>query len=282
MKSRGPKLPSLSVLVATYNRAEYLRLSLACLSAQDYKGDWQIIVADDGSTDHTKEVISEARSNRGEPEIQHCWHEHQMYRRAFILNQASRSADGEILIFLDSECIPAENLLTTYAAYFAPEAFYLGGVYYLAQHFSETALHNSRSSAPQEFWAGAAQLRNQKMAKATRNLKRYWKSRFYSAFKFRKPKIWGGNCAINREVFEKINGYDENYNGYNKSDSDIRNRLVKGSYRAIPLQTKARTYHLYHQVEKWRTAPQIIDQNEHPYFKWPDPDVVCKNGLRKL
>jgi hypothetical protein len=50
----------------------------------------------------------------------------------------------------------------------------------------------------------------------------------------------------------------------------------------VPLQTKARTHHLYHQVEKWRTVPQIIDQNEHPYFKWPDPDVVCKKGLRKL
>ena len=141
MTSDDLKPPSFSVMVATYNRADYLRLCLACLAAQDYKGDWQIIVADDGSTDHTREVISEARSNCREPEIQHCWHEHQMYRRAFILNQASRSADGEILIFLDSDCIPAENLLTTYAAHFAPEAFYLGGVYYLAQHFSESALH---------------------------------------------------------------------------------------------------------------------------------------------
>jgi len=277
-----PKLPSLSVLVATYNRADYLRISLACLGAQDYAGEWQIIVADDGSTDHTPEVISEARSKPGKPEIQHCWHEHRMYRRAYILNQASRMAHSDILIFLDSDCIPDRNLLSTYAAYSAPDAFYLGGVYYLNRHFSEAALHDCRSFAPRDFWAAAARRRNQKKGTAARNFKRYWKSRFYSAFKFRKPKIWGGNCAINRDVFEKINGYDENYDGYNKSDSDIRNRLVKGSFLAVPLHSKARTYHLYHQVEKWRIAPQIIDQSEHPYFKWPDPDVVCKNGLRKL
>lgn len=282
MICRGSTLPSLSVLVATYNRADYLRISLACLAAQDYAGDWQIIVADDGSTDHTPEVISEARASHGEPEIQHCWHEHRMYRRAYILNQASRMAHGDILIFLDSDCIPAQNLLSIYAAYAAPDAFYLGGVYYLARHFSETALQDFPSFEPHAFWAAAAQRQNQKKGTATRNFKRYWKSRFYSTFKFRKPKIWGGNCAINRDVFEKINGYDENYDGYNKSDSDIRNRLVKGSFRAVPLHSKARTYHLHHQVEKWRIAPQIIDQGEHPYFKWPDPEVVCKNGLRKL
>jgi hypothetical protein len=121
-----------------------------------------------------------------------------------------------------------------------------------------------------------------KKGSAKRNFKRYWKSRLYIALNYRRPKIWGGNCAVNHDVFININGYDENYSGYNKSDSDLRNRLVKGGYRAVPLQTKARAYHLYHEVQNWRTAPQILDPKEHPYFKWPNPDVVCKNGLRKL
>ena len=282
MNSGGVKLPSISVVVATYNRADYLRICLACLSAQDYQGQWQIIVADDGSTDHTPDVVSAACSNGRGLEIQHCWLAHQNYRRAFILNEGSRRADGDILVFLDSDCVPAPNLISTYAAHFAPDAFYLGGVYYLNQQLSETVLQDCRSFSPQQFWTKAAQSRNLKKGSAKRNFKRYWKSRLYLAFNFRKPKIWGGNCAVNRDAFEKINGYDENYSGYNKSDSDLRNRLVKGSYRAVPLQTKARTYHLYHRVEKWRTVPQIIDQSEHPYFKWPDPEVVCKNGLRKL
>ena len=282
MKAGNLKLPSISAVVATYNRADYLRINLACLSAQDYAGQWQVIVADDGSSDHTPDVISKARSNSNGLKIQHCWHEHRNYRRAFILNQGSRRAGGDILLFLDSDCIPAPNLLATYAAHFTPDAFYLGGVYYLNQQLSEAMLQNRQSFSQQEFWAGAAQSQNLKKGSARRNFKRYWKSRFYIALNFRKPKIWGGNCAVNRDIFEKINGYDENYAGYNKSDSDLRNRLVKGSCRAVPLQTKARAYHLYHQVEKWRTVPQIIDQSEHPYFKWPDPDVVCKNGLRKL
>jgi glycosyltransferase involved in cell wall biosynthesis len=282
MNDSGLKLPSISAVVATYNRADYLRISLACLSAQDYDGKWQIIVADDGSTDHTADMIAAARSVSRGLEIRHCRHEHQNYRRAFILNEGSRLADGDILIFLDSDCIPAPNLFSTYAAHFAPDAFYLGGVYYLNQQLSESVLQDHQSFTQHNFWSRAAQSKNLKKGSARRNFKRYWKSRLYIALKFRKPKIWGGNCAVNHDVFKKINGYDENYAGYNKSDSDLRNRLVKGSYRAIPLQTKARAYHLYHPVQKWRTVPQIIEQTEHPYFKWPDPDVVCKNGLRKL
>ena len=282
MNPRDLKLPTISAVVATYNRADYLRISLACLAAQDYAGGWQIIVADDGSTDHTAEVISEARSDYNGLEIQHCRHEHRNYRRAFILNEGSRRAGGDIILFLDSDCIPAPNLLATYAASFTPDSFYLGGVYYLSQQLSEAMLQNRQSFSQQQFWAKAAQSQNLKKGSARRNFKRYWKSKFYIALNFRKPKIWGGNCAVNRDVFETINGYDENYAGYNKSDSDLRNRLVKGSYRAVPLQTKARTYHLYHQVQKWRTVPQIIDQSEHPYFKYPDPEVVCKKGLRKL
>ena len=276
------KLPSISAIVATYNRADYLRICLACLSAQDYKGDWQIIVADDGSTDHTADVISEARSGRDGLEILHCWHEHHHYRRAVILNRGSREAGGEILIFLDSDCIPAQNLFSTYAAYFAQDSFYLGGVYYLNQQLSEATLQSRRSFSKQEFWADAAQSSNLKKGSARRNFKRYLKSRLYVALNYRRPKIWGGNCAVNHDVFKKINGYDENYAGYNKSDSDLRNRLVKGAYRAVPLQTKARVYHLYHQVESWRTAPQILNPKDHPYFKHPDAAVVCKNGMRRL
>jgi glycosyltransferase involved in cell wall biosynthesis len=282
MEPGNQKLPSISAVVATYNRADYLRLSLACLAAQEYAGRWQVIVADDGSTDHTPDVISQVRSGSDGLEVRHCWREHRNYRRAFILNEGSRMADGDILLFLDSDCIPAPNLLATYGAHYAPDSFYLGGVYYLNKRISEAVLQNRHSFSQQEFWNGAAQTRNLKRGSAKRNFKRYWKSKFYIALNFRKPKIWGGNCAVNRDVFEKINGYDENYAGYNKSDSDLRNRLVKGSYRAVPLQTKARTYHLYHEVQSWRIAPQILDQKEHPYFESPDPDVVCKNGLRKL
>jgi glycosyltransferase involved in cell wall biosynthesis len=49
--------PLVTVVVPTSNRASYLEVTLASLAAQDYDGEWETIVVDDGSTDATPEVI---------------------------------------------------------------------------------------------------------------------------------------------------------------------------------------------------------------------------------
>jgi glycosyltransferase involved in cell wall biosynthesis len=49
--------PLVTVVVPTSNRASYLEVTLASLAAQDYDGEWQTIVVDDGSTDATPAVI---------------------------------------------------------------------------------------------------------------------------------------------------------------------------------------------------------------------------------
>jgi glycosyltransferase involved in cell wall biosynthesis len=45
------------VVVPTSNRASYLEVTLGSLAAQDYDGEWETIVVDDGSTDSTPQVI---------------------------------------------------------------------------------------------------------------------------------------------------------------------------------------------------------------------------------
>lgn len=47
-----------SVIIATYNRAEYLRECLDSLVSQTYK-NFEAIIVDDGSTDNTKDVVNE-------------------------------------------------------------------------------------------------------------------------------------------------------------------------------------------------------------------------------
>lgn len=56
--------PKLTVVMATYNRAETLRETLACLRAQDVPpGTFELIVVDDGSPDHTPAVVEEFRAS---------------------------------------------------------------------------------------------------------------------------------------------------------------------------------------------------------------------------
>ena len=45
------------MVVPTSNRASYLEVTLASLAAQDFEGEWETIVVDDGSTDATPQVV---------------------------------------------------------------------------------------------------------------------------------------------------------------------------------------------------------------------------------
>ncbi|MCM1337466.1 MAG: glycosyltransferase [Candidatus Amulumruptor caecigallinarius] len=49
-------LPLVTIVVVTYNSAEFVNETLASISAQDYEGPLQVIVSDDGSTDDTLAV----------------------------------------------------------------------------------------------------------------------------------------------------------------------------------------------------------------------------------
>ena len=48
--------PSVSVIIATYNRGDYLGATLESIFAQSFR-DFEVIVVDDGSTDATRRVI---------------------------------------------------------------------------------------------------------------------------------------------------------------------------------------------------------------------------------
>lgn len=51
----------ISIILTSYNRAEFLRDSLQTLAEQDYPGSTQLILCDDGSTDRSLEVAEEFR-----------------------------------------------------------------------------------------------------------------------------------------------------------------------------------------------------------------------------
>lgn len=49
--------PLVTILVATYNRANYISLALESAERQTFR-DWELLVLDDGSTDNTEEIVA--------------------------------------------------------------------------------------------------------------------------------------------------------------------------------------------------------------------------------
>jgi glycosyltransferase involved in cell wall biosynthesis len=89
-------MPRVSVLVAAYNAEDYLREALASVSAQTYD-DWEVVVADDGSTDATA-VIAEGAGGRVRL-VRSAGNEGPGPAR----NLAARHAGGELFATLDAD-----------------------------------------------------------------------------------------------------------------------------------------------------------------------------------
>jgi glycosyltransferase involved in cell wall biosynthesis len=88
--------PLVSVILPTYNRAEYLRRSIDSVLKQTFL-NWELIIWDDGSTDETEELVRSYNTSK----IKYFYDEnHGAY---YARNKAIAISCGEYLAFLDSD-----------------------------------------------------------------------------------------------------------------------------------------------------------------------------------
>ncbi|MEJ5308892.1 MAG: glycosyltransferase [Anaerolineae bacterium] len=99
-----PDKPTVSVCITSYNHAPYLSATLESVLGQDYH-DFEIIVADDGSTDESLKLLTDYQQRY--PEKVRClWHPgHQNKGISATFNLAARHAQGEYIAWLGSDDI---------------------------------------------------------------------------------------------------------------------------------------------------------------------------------
>jgi glucosyl-dolichyl phosphate glucuronosyltransferase len=114
-----------SVIVATYNRAGELAVTLDGLSRLRPAGDWEVIVVDNNSTDRTREVVDRAASRFPVP-LRYLLEPRQ--GKALALNTGIQHARGDILMFTDDDAIVEPDWLERAAAALGETgAAYVGG-----------------------------------------------------------------------------------------------------------------------------------------------------------
>ena len=122
----------MSLIIPVYNRAEEIGACLDSCLALDYPAaKLEIIVVDDGSTDATREVV------QGYPVKLLALERNQGQSAA--RNRGAAVATGEILAFLDSDCLAEPQWLQELLPYFQDPAVALVGGY-VASYYQETAL----------------------------------------------------------------------------------------------------------------------------------------------
>jgi len=98
---KAGKKPRVSVIVPAYNEEAHISSCLEAIQKQDYEGDMEVIVVNDGSTDRTAEIASkypidliDLKTNVG---------------KANALNAGIECSKGDILVFSDSDSELAGN-----------------------------------------------------------------------------------------------------------------------------------------------------------------------------
>jgi len=93
----------ISVIIPTFNRADFLRKAIESVLSQTYRG-FELIVIDDGSTDNTYEIVSEFKNNI-------VYIKQKNIGAASARNTGIKRAKNKFLAFLDSDdCWDKEKL----------------------------------------------------------------------------------------------------------------------------------------------------------------------------
>jgi len=251
------------VIVSTYNQLPSLRLALRGYLRQTTK-DFALTVADDGSREDTRAFLESLRPEMAARGIGFdvVWQEDRGFRKAAILNEAvHRSAGEPLLIFSDGDCIPPAHFVAHHLAACEPWSFHVGGAYRLSEEVSAGLTAEDVDSGRYETLGGPEH------HAALRRLRR--KSFWGTLFRRRnRPKMYGLNFAMDRDLYVALNGYDERFTRYGLEDTDLGDRAMRlrPRPRVKNLYLECDVYHLWHPSTPGGRSGglEIYERHDHP------------------
>jgi GT2 family glycosyltransferase len=263
-------MPRALVVCTTYERPSLLAFALRAWRRQT-TSDFTLAIADDGSGPETRDLV--AGFARTAPfRVVHAWQPHDGFRRAEVVNHAVREGgDAPLVIVTDGDCLPPGAFVERHVAAHEPRSFAVGGCIRLDEPTS-AALTPADVDAGRFEDLGTAQDRRDLRRRAWKSL---WGVRLG---KRRRPKILGLNFAVDRALFEEVNGFDEAFVGYGLEDSDLRDRLMrtKPRPRVKVLYGRNDVWHLWHPPAA--TAGQKVNLE---YYRTERP-VRAERGLARV
>jgi len=269
----GAARPRLSVILSTFDRPDALRLALEGIRESAGAIPLEVVVADDGSGPETREVVESLASRAGFP-VLHARQEHAGFRLAAVRNLAVRSSRGEVLVFLDGDCLVHPRALALHAARARPGRAHSGARVFLGP--GETADLLERRRAPAEV-AGPAYRRAAPFLFGlfARNL-------FYRSLRLKpRPKLVAGNCSVHRSDFERVNGFDERFCGWGYEDDDLARRLRRAGARIRDGTRDCLALHLFHPVHPSH-RPDSRETANYRYYHRGAFLTRCRRGLQPL
>ena len=244
----------ISILLATYNWPQALKLCLESLATQtDYH--FEIIIADDGSTESTKQIINAFQSTHS-LSITHLWQEDQGFRKTKILNQAIEAAKGDYLIFLDGDCLVQPDFVARHRELAQKGFLVTGSRVLLNEKLTQELLATSR-------WDFKLFISKLLEYRLNGGINKYWPLKIklgngswrdYKKFVWRRIK--GCNMACWKTDAQAIDGFDETMTGWGHEDADFVFRLQRHHIKRKSGSWSTEVLHLFHQIHDQSNAAE--------------------------
>lgn len=245
----GPR-PQLAatLIIAFYNNARLLDLTLAAVSRQDVR-NFEVVICDDGSSPDVVEHVQKKLNQMSVP-AKHLWHEDRGFRKNRILNWGVHCSDSDFLIFIDQDCLPHPQFVREHIENREPRTVLCGRRMDLTPWFS-------RLLSPRKIQTGFIEKNLWWLIPASLYMKDnnsgkgiYLKSPLFRRLANRKERgIVGCNFSVFKEDLLAINGFDWRYEGPGSGeDSDIEYRMRLLGIRMKSFVNTAVQYHVWHKV----------------------------------
>jgi GT2 family glycosyltransferase len=192
-------MPEVTVVIPTYNRAAVLARCLAAIERCDPPDvTWEIVVVDDGSRDHTSEVLQ-----RSALPLRSLWQENA--GPAAARNRGWQSSGAPLIVFTDDDTVPERRWLIEIVESFQDES--VDGV-------GGTIVPLRRG-----YLADFVQLERQADHGRTDDGKVKW--------------LVTANAAFRRSVLEEAGGFDLGFPRAAGEDVDLSLRILRAGHRLV-------------------------------------------------
>ncbi|WP_142602946.1 glycosyltransferase family 2 protein [Solitalea koreensis] len=259
---------SCSLIISTYNWPEALALVFKSIAIQTVLPN-EIIIADDGSNDETRNLINSFQKEFPIPLI-HVWHEDNGFRKTIIMNTAISKSLGDYIIQIDGDIILHSEFIKDHLMAAKNGFFIRGSRTQLLEEKSKSVINNQ-------------EIHFSPFEKGIKNRLNATHAPLLSFLVKGNPTdpqdVIGCNMAFWKKDFINVNGYDNNIEGWGHEDIELAARLVNSGVKKRHLKFAAVCYHIFH-----KPNARHNEENNKAYFYtiWKNGVVRCKNGYSEL
>lgn len=257
--------PEVSLIITTYNWHQALALSLKSVLSQTML-PFEIIVADDGSGEATAETIRGIKKE-APVEVIHSWQEDKGFRAAQSRNRAISKAKGNYIILIDGDILLERHFIEDHYSLARQGYFSQGSRVLLGEELSQSILAGKKINISL-FSSGVGNKKN--------CLRSPFFAKLFSLESRRLSGVKTCNFAFWKSDAEQVNGFNEDFVGWGREDSEFAARLMNCGVKRQNIRFSALGYHLHHPVN---TRNHLKDNDKILNETVVQNKVWCNKGL---